>query len=221
MNGFKTYSVEMTGVTPVIFHNDNLSWSEQIKKWCDDPNNKKFSVAGDDRTPAWRWIGYSYFDKGVMCVPADNLMTLLREGGAKCPTGKKGATYKRQTQSGLVVNEVAWPLIGPKGTVLQSDVETLVGNNDFPDHEKFADDHGFFLFVKRAKIGTAKHVRVRPRFDSWSASGTITVLDETITKDVLTNILTQAGIYCGLGDWRPSSPKSPGAFGKFSVKVTG
>jgi hypothetical protein len=75
------------------------------------------------------------------------------------------------------------------------------------------------LFVKRARIGNAKHVRVRPRFDSWSVSGTLTVLDDSITTDVLERILTHAGAYAGVGDWRPSSPKSPGPFGRFTSTV--
>jgi len=62
-------------------------------------------------------------------------------------------------------------------------------------------------------------VRVRPRFDNWSCGGTVTVFDDMITTDVLKNILTFAGTYAGLGDWRPSSPKSPGPFGKFTAEV--
>ena len=39
-----------------------------------------------------------------------------------------------------------------------------------------AAEHGFMLYVKGAKIGQSKHVRVRPRFDRWSATGTINVI---------------------------------------------
>jgi hypothetical protein len=41
-------------------------------------------------------------------------------------------------------------------------------------------------------------------------AGTLTEFDDTITATVLQNILTAAGRYCGICDWRPSSPKSPG-----------
>jgi hypothetical protein len=47
----------------------------------------------------------------------------------------------------------------------------------------------------------------------------LTVLDDMISTDVLANILTFAGAYAGLGDWRSSSPKSPGNFGKFTVEA--
>jgi hypothetical protein len=190
-----------------------------MKAWAKDPANAKGSVAGDDRSPAWRWIGNLYVDGGLIVIPADNLMTVLREGGAKCPTGKKGATFKRQTQSGLVVNEAAWPILVNGKAIPYDGIKALINNTDFAQHEATATAAGFSLFVKRAKIGQAKHVRVRPRFDVWAISGSITVFDEMITQDVLQNILSFAGTYAGLGDWRPSSPKSPGPFGKFTAQV--
>lgn len=215
----KTFSVKITGETPLLMHHDNLSWSDTIRKWSTVPANKKNGVAGDDRSPAWRWIGNIYTNNGLVCIPADNLMTLLREGGSKCPTGKGQGTFKRQTQSGLVVNEAAWTLIGSKGEIPTEQITELIDNDNFEEHEQRAVDLGFSLFVKRAKIGNAKHVRVRPRFDVWSAAGTITVFDETITRDTLQMILTHAGNYAGVGDWRPSSPKSPGPWGKFTAEI--
>ena len=91
--------------------------------------------------------------------------------------------------------------------------------NDFEEHAKIAEKLGFTLFVKRARVGTSKHVRVRPRFANWTASGTITVFDDQLKTDVLKNILTHAGFYCGLCDWRPGSPSAPGQFGRFSAEL--
>lgn len=215
----KSYQVSITGSTSLLVHQDNISWSETMKKYERDPANKKLTTPGDDRTPAWRWIGYMYFDGGKAVIPSDNLMTLLREGGSKCPTGKKGGTYKRQTQSGIVVNEIGWPLLGSKGEILQSEVEKFIEVSDFSAHETRAKELGFELFVKRAKIGDAKHIRVRPSFSQWSCAGTLTVFDETIDTPVLTDILNYGGRFAGLCDWRPSSPKSPGPHGTFTVKV--
>jgi hypothetical protein len=210
-------------VTPLILHHDNLEWATKLDRWQKDPANKAVSVAGDDRTPAWRWIGCLYFDRPsedrCIAIPSDNLMTVLREGGAKCPTGKRGATFKRQTQSGCVVNEIAWPIIVNGAPIQWKTLSDLMSVEDFAVHEAACRDCGFELFVKRAKIQQSKHVRVRPRFDAWEASVTITVMDETITTDVLQNIMEYAGTYSGLGDWRPSSPKSPGPYGRFTSTV--
>lgn len=213
------YEVTITGQTPLLLHNDNLDWADMMDEWRKDPANKKASKAGDDRSPAWRWIGCLYHEDGLIVIPADNLMTMLREGGAKVPTGNRNQTYKAISQSGLVVNEIGWPIVGRKGTVPWGDFESLCDEQDFAAHEAKARACGFELFKKRAKIGASKHVRVRPRFDTWSASGSITVLDDRITERVLLDILTQGGLYCGLGDWRPSSPSKPGSYGRFTAEV--
>lgn len=216
----KRYAVTLTGETPLLMHQDNLAWAEAMNKWRLDPANKKLSVAGDDRTPAHRWIGNLYVEAGRVVMPADNLMTVLREGGKKVSTGKGQETFGRYTQSGLIVDQSAWPvLIGGK-EIPFAPIKALISETDFNRHLETIEAMGFELFVKRAKIGTAKHVRVRPRFDNWVLQGTITVLlDDIINTEILESILQVGGVYCGLGDWRPSSPKSAGSFGKFVSSV--
>jgi hypothetical protein len=215
----RQYSVSITGETPLLMRCDNVQWAEVMQKWAKDPANKNASVAGDDRTPAYRWVGCCYFDMGMLCLPADNLMTVLREGGAKMPTGKKGATFKRQTQSGIVVDQSSWVLKTSKGAIKKEQIEMLIDEKDFEKHLEAVESLGFTLFVKRAKIGKNKHIRVRPRFDTWSAKGSVTVFDDEITTEVLENIFKHSGVYSGIGDWRPSSPYAPGSFGKFTSVV--
>lgn len=217
----ETYAVTLTGASPLLMHADNLKWASDMEAWTADPENKRSSKAGDDRTPAWRWLGYCYHDGQHVGIASDNLMTMLREGGAKVPVpGKKNLTYKRQSQSGIVVNEMLWPLVTPKGLVPWASVAALRDEDDFAAHERAVSALGFELFGKRAKVGMAKHTRIRPRFDAWEASGTVTVFDETITQPVLQSILDMAGMYCGLGDWRPSAPSKPGPWGRFTATVT-
>ncbi len=213
------YNVILTGETPLLMHQDNLQWEEYMKKWRLDPANKKLSVAGDDRTPAWKWIGYAYIASDKLVIPSDNLMTVLREGGKKVQTGKGMQTFKSQTQSGIVIDQPAWPMTINGNEVPYAPIKELINNPNLDEHHTTVENLGFELFIKRAKIGAAKHVRVRPRFDTWKIQGTLTVLDEIITTPILQSILDIAGNYCGLCDWRPSSPKSPGPFGKFTVEL--
>jgi hypothetical protein len=214
------YEVTLTGLTPLIMHADNLAFSEKVKAWQKDPQNKELSTAGDDRAPAWVWMGYLYHDTKVIGLPADNLMTMLREGGAKV-INKGKETYKKQTQAGIVIDSQLWPLEIPKEVGVKQ-FNNLFKSNDFMEHLTAAESAGFELLVKRAKIGAAKHVRVRPLFRQWGATGTLTVIDAElsgITKPVLQKIMDVAGSLCGLGDWRPSSPKSSGTFGRFSATL--
>ena len=53
----RSYLVTLTGRTSLLLHHDNIAWSDQMELWKDNPANKGKSKAGDDRTPAFRWIG--------------------------------------------------------------------------------------------------------------------------------------------------------------------
>jgi hypothetical protein len=215
----RTYAVRLVGETPLLMHKDNIAHAEQVKLWSKDPANKKTSVAGDDRTPPWTWTGYVYENGGLIVIDADNIMACLRDGGKKCPSPTGKGSMKAITQSGIMCNELGWPLL-VNGEMIETDwIAKLKEEEEFSKHEEAAREHGFCLFVKRARVGTSKHVRVRARFDKWEASGTLTVLDSQITTAALKNVLMYGGCYCGLGDWRPGSPQSPGQFGRFSAEV--
>jgi hypothetical protein len=215
----RMYDVKLTGETPLLMHALSVDWNDTVKAWQKDPANKKKGVAGDDRSPAWKWLGHMYMEEGLVVVPSDNLMSTIREGGAMCPVGKGNKTFKAQSQSGLVVDQIAWPVVVNGHTIPSAPFDALFGEEDFAFHKKAAEDHDFELFIKHVGIGRQKHIRVRPRFNEWSCAGTITVLDEMITRDVLRDILAFAGAYAGLCDWRPKSPMKPGHYGKFTADI--
>jgi hypothetical protein len=204
-------------------HADDIEWADAMELWKADKNNKKTSRAGDDRSPAHRWIGSLYRtqdEPSVLALPSENLMRALMEGGAMVPVpGAKGSkTFKSQSQSGIAPREPHWPLLVDGKPVPFAPLWGLTKQPDFEKHKEAARKLGFDLFLKRAKIGQSKHVRVRPRFDEWAATGELAVHDDQITTDVLQDILESAGRYKGLGDWRPGS-KTPGTFGMFTAEV--
>lgn len=224
MSGMKRYSIELVGTSPLIMHRDNLGFSEKVRAWQKDPQNKELSTAGDDRSPAWTWIGSLYTDSNFITMSADNIATCIREGGAKVPTGntRGDKTFKKLSQSGIVLDAPEFEFRNNGKQISTAPIRDLIGETDFFRHMEVAESLGFELLVKRAKIQMSKHVRVRPLFRNWTVSGTITVLDEDmfgLTKDVLQMIFDQAGAFVGLGDWRPSSPKSPGFYGKFMANL--
>lgn len=217
----RTYTIELTGKTPLLMHHDNIEWSDFMEEWKADPANKKNSRPGDDRTPAWRWLGCVYHDGNVLAIPQGNIMRAIMEGGAMVPVpgGKNGKTFKSQTQSGMMSAEPFWPLYVGGKTIAWRDVEALKDENKFTSHKKAASSLGFDLLVKRAKIGASKHVRVRPQFATgWKARGTLAVWDEQIDERVLSDIIEYAGQYKGLCDWRPGG-RTPGPYGTFEATV--
>lgn len=211
------YEFTLTGLTPLLMHADDVMESDALSVWRKDPKNKSLSVPGDDRSPPWTWQTYLYHDGGKLVVPQENMMAALRYAGAKIPW--KGQTsFKALTQSGLVIgSDYCEFLCGGKPVPLAA--VRAFRDEPFADHVTAARKLGFDLSVKRAKLDKSKNVRVRARFDDWAVRGTVAVSEPAITRDVLNQLFEIAGRLAGLGDWRPSAPKSPGPYGMFSADV--
>jgi len=217
-----TASVELASKMPILMHADNIEWADRMEEWKNDADNKSRSKAGDDRTPPWRWIGCLNYDdpnSGVVTIPSEYIMRTIMAGAAQVPTGKGKQTFKSQSQSGLLCTEFHWPLLINGKKILMRDVQKCMHLATFKEQKTAAEDLGFTLYVKRAKVGASKHVRVRPRFDDWTTAGEIAILDEAITKPILAKFLEIAGRWKGLGDWRPGGA-TPGPWGTFDAKVT-
>lgn len=217
----RTYNVTLTGKTPLLMHQDNIEWADFMDDWKSDPANKKNSKAGDDRTPSWRWLGCVYHDGKTVGIPSANIMRCLMEGGAMVPVpgGKMGKTFKAQTQSGMMSAEPLWTLHINGGRMLSWDqIAALKDAPKFADQKKAAEELGFSLLVKRAKIGQQKHIRVRPQFTEWQARGSLAVWDDQIDDKAIAQILEYAGQYKGLCDWRPGS-RTPGPYGTFEATI--
>lgn len=221
-----SYQLTLTGTNPLLMHKDNMGFQEVVAAWRLNPANKGLSVAGDDRSPACTWLGsvYSQWSGGAptkdaaICMDADNIKTVFREGGKLLRKGARG-NFQKDTQSGIYMPSQYWRLYGGNGEEINFDqmYDRLVDVVDFNTHLKAAEDAGFELLVKRARIGKAKHVRVRPMFRTWTITGEFIVIDEDqsgLTEPVLRMLVATAGAKIGLGDWRPSSA-TPGSFGTF------
>ena len=218
----RTVRVEFVGETPILMHADNIEWADQMAEWQKDPKNKGKSKAGDDRTPAWRWIGCLNYDdpqKGVVTIPYEYTMSCLMGGAAEVPMGKGQKTFKSLSQSGIMCSDLHWPLLINGGTPVQmKPIHELLKVSDFKKHKEAVKEMGFELYTKRAKVGQSKHIRVRPRFDNWRVQGDLIIIDDLITNAVLENILDAAGRLKGLCDWRPGG-KTPGPWGRFKARI--
>lgn len=214
------YHFELTGQMPILFHADNVEENDKLREWRSDPKNSAMSQPGDDRTPPWTWQTYLYNNEEHLTVPAEVIMKNLCYAGAKVPVPGKGKlTFKSMSQTGLFIAEEHCKFTTGGKQIKKADwlaIEHLT----FKEQSEAVKDLGFLLFVKRAKIGTSKHIRVRARFQTWQVSGTIAVVESAITEKVLGEMFLIGGKYGGLLDWRPNSPKSPGPFGTYVAKLT-
>ena len=211
------YEFELRGISSLLVHADNVLASDDLMAWRKDPAHKSISVAGDDRSPAWSWMSYVYSDGEHLCMLSDALMVALRFAGAKMIM-KKQETYKSATQSGILITDEYLKILVDGKPIACKDIAKLK-TLSFAEQLAGVEKLGFKLDVRRAVVGQSKHVRVRPRFDSWTLAGELDVDEPAISASVLAQLFDIAGKRAGLGDWRPSA-RASGPHGRFVAQLT-
>lgn len=206
---------ELTGVMPLLMHQDDVEAADLLQKWRKDPANKNLSTPGDDRSPAWTWQTYLYHDGTHVVLPAANIAVALRQAGTQMIL-KRQKTFKELTQSGMLITTEFCEFRCHGNQIALADL-AAVRDLPFTEQADRCRELGFRLFAKRARIGTSKNIRVRPRFDNWSVSGVIDVFALELTLPVLQQLFEIAG-RVGLCDWRPGC-KTPGPFGMFQAEL--
>lgn len=213
----REFDFTLRGSTPLLFHADDVEQADRLEEWRKDPANKNVSKPGDDRSPPWTWQTYLYSHQGKITWPSINVMVGLRAAGAQLIL-KKQKTYKEISQSGMmIVGEHCRFLVN--GKELSTDPIVAMRDLPFREQSEAVKALGFSLFVKRARVGSSKHVRVRARFEggTWTVAGRMRVSLPEITEEVLRKLFDLAG-FVGQGDWRPGC-RTPGAFGQFESQL--
>lgn len=161
----------------------------------DEPKLDK-EIAKDYEKRTWR-SRLHVNESGFVFIPPTAFKNALSEAAKYLSIqipGKGKSTYTKHFEAGVM-------LISP----LVLDV-------------KGADVAGEWLFVPSDGIrGSGKRVdKCFPVIPAWSGDITVYVLDETVTHDVLTQVLTEAGKLIGIGRFRP---RNNGYYGRFNVQV--
>lgn len=211
---------ELQGEMPLLMHWDNIEGADELKEWRSNPKNKNLSVPGDDRSPAFTWTTYLYTDGEYVTMPSDNVMAAVLAGAMQVPPWWKTKKQSCKELSQTAILMPAEHLEFEFGDGLQLNMSQVDALKELPfgQQVKEVEKLGFRLFCKRAKVGQSKHVRVRPRFDTWRVRGELLVVSDELPLDKLQMIFDYAG-RAGLCDWRPSSPKRPGPYGMFVTKL--
>lgn len=125
--------------------------------------------------------------KRRVCIPGDAVHACFKNG-AKAE--KKGKDFDRY----VFVVEMDCPLLydGPK------DIDALW-------------EAGKFMDQRMVKVGAARVLRTRPRFDQWSIECSVEFDPSFINLDPIKRAIEQAGRACGLGDNIPR-------YGRFTVE---
>jgi hypothetical protein len=222
-------TLTLVSTTELLMDRDNLTFTERVTRWVKDPANKDRSQAGDDRSPAWAWLGKLHYDEqtGLVSIPQGMLSACLRAAATMIPhpTAKAGKTLKEVSQSGMIPAQSAFPLYVLRGTPpawSPIDFEELYAKlgteEDFEQHVEVAKLCGFRVDVRRSqpRFGSGRHVRVRPMFGPWRCVCQMQVTDEVLTEALVYQIFALAGRSKGMGNWRPSCGRA-GSYGTFDV----
>jgi len=157
--------------------------------------DKESSAAYDERC----WREHQHYDKktGEVFIPPMALKNALT-GSAKYRgekvQGKGAKTWTSYFTAGLLVTDPV--MLGIHKDKTESEAV-------------YCDPLG-----KKGGSGGSQVLRRFPVIQEWSAKATFIILDETITKDVFTKVLIEAGQFVGLGRFRPANN---GLYGRFHV----
>jgi hypothetical protein len=216
----QSFQITLEGITPLMMHRDNLEFKRIVEQWQRDPANRDKSIPGDDRSPAFAWIGSLYHDGTQLAIPTDCVMASCMGAGTEMKAARGKKSLKAQTQSGMAFTDpyMQFSVNGGSPVTLAAMTTLQEEDTNFDVHQQRAAEMGFVLDVRRARVGMSKHVRVRPVFNNWIAIGTLNVWDDVLSLDVLETLFYIAGDRYGILEWRPSS-RRPGPFGRFRAKV--
>ena len=185
--------INITGVSPMLMHSDRLA--DPLL-----PETKAFKRVTGKRSKTdsdYEDMARMEFEAGLylgadgsVCIPGRNLVKCLIEGARVTKSGPK-------IERGLVLG-AEFPLAyqGP------SDPAKLYADKNFVSR-------------MTVKVGTARTVRCRPMFRSWSLLATGIIDEAVLSVEELGDIAGNAGALIGLGDYRKG-----GGFGRFEAIVS-
>ncbi len=200
------YHFEIKGTRPLLMHWDNLRWQDEQRKRA---TKALRGAAGDDRSTLGMWQSFIYavaHKGGARCVmPGENVDAALREAGKQLKDGRR--SLKAAVLSGVQCSEehLAFYAAAPGQSLQPVD---LAEKDLWTPYDQGSPHPALTLYLKRVRVNSARHVRVRPRFDAWAVEGVLLVA--RLSEDHIRQLFALAGSEIGLGDWRPR-------FGRFEL----
>ncbi len=192
----KTIKVTIAGVTPLMMHNDRLAnpMDEYARKLKEYTSKRAKTDEDYEAIAQIEFMGGIYYTEAAgVHLPARNFRKCIEEGAK---LSKKGTAIKR----GVFITE-----------------DTLALIYQGPKTPKELYRAGVFVDTRTAGNNGSRIVRTRPIFmPPWGFVATLLYEPTQINEADLKACITNAGTFCGLGDYRPIP--SGGSFGKFEIE---
>lgn len=194
------FGVTLTGVTPLLMHNAQLSDPfNQVVRDMKRLNAKRTQKTDEDMIEVARleFTGGLYYDADLGPVVLQKMIHATTLNGGKL-TRERPAVVR----AGLAYDQLAYKLEydGPR------DIESLWGG-------------GTSKFVSRESISvqSSRVMRTRPVFPDWAVSFTVEFNTTELDPEKYVEFIQKAGKMVGIGDWRP---EKNGQMGKFRADIT-
>lgn len=184
----RTLRYRITGLAPLLMHNGQLAdplnpFAREMKRISSKRNK---TDADHEQLARLEFRGSLYVHGGRLILPAEAVEAALI---AAAKRHRKGV----QARAGLFCPDHAeFHHEGPD------------------DPEKLWDEPGC-RFSTGVRVGQARVIRTRPRFEKWHAEFSLTYFPDLLNAEEVREFLEVAGAVIGLGDGRPR-------FGRFGVE---
>ena len=193
-----TVQVSVMGETPLIFHQFGEKARKQIQDIESQAPNSKMRKPRDEKAIESEYRSSIYVTTdGYIGFPARNI---------------KNGMVRAAKQVGINMVDIK-----PLFFVHSDDGELLyIKHNGKKLSAKTMDNCEMRSDMVRLSRG-ATTMRYRAMVKEWEIDMRITFESDLLTPETVVNLLQRAGMG-GIGEWRPTAPKNPGDFGRFTIK---
>jgi hypothetical protein len=176
----KRYEVTIKGVGGLLFNRKMGGGETEAEK----KNQEKIDLAELERKI---WPEKAYFDSdNQLFIPGENIHQCMKDGcaywGQKIP-GAGNKTYTDVVASSVIVENL---ILGESKDKLVPFGKWVNGN------------------PSKGKKSGCKVYKIRPLLMPWGGTFVMHVFDARLSEHILKVVLSYAGMYRGLGDWRPT-----------------
>jgi|GEM_PF-3181507 hypothetical protein len=189
------YIVSIVGQSDILF-NRMIDQSETPAEGV--LNGSKKSAITKDKAEVERqiWREKAYFrpESEVLYIPGENIHQCMVDGasywGMTIP-GRGKTQYTGVVKAGVICQDISLATLDSEGNYVEATKADLVS-------------FGRSVNGTPTKGKGSKVYRIRPSLESWNGTFLMTVIDARLTPQILRTIVSYAGLYRGLGDWRPN-----------------
>jgi hypothetical protein len=183
------YEVTIRGMDSILFN----KMPDQSKPKTEKKNQEKIDPVENERQ-TWREKAY-FEDDGMLYIPGENIHQCMKDGsqywGQKIP-GEGNKTYTDVITSAVICENMQLGIHKDGDEVIPFG-KSVNGN------------------PSKGKKSGCKVYKIRPLLRPWGGTFKMHVFDARLTPGILKTILSYAGTFRGLGDWRP-------VYGRFELE---